>query len=145
MRTRAERGPYGRWLVDARLARQMNTTDAARQALADAGIVIAKSVYAQYEAGSKQPSRNHLPMLEAFWGPFADPDASGPPDVLLTALGRQSDAMNRIAEEIKGLRDALVPVSRRAADAERRDSEWAGDRGREADDEPPAAPGRRPA
>lgn len=68
MRTPEQRGRYGRWLVAAREGRGYSTAVQALDALAAAGITIGKSTYAEYESGSKVPSRNHLPLLESFWG-----------------------------------------------------------------------------
>jgi transcriptional regulator with XRE-family HTH domain len=75
MRTPAQRGRYGQWLVAARQAKGYETATKALQAMAAAGIAIGKSTYAEYESGSKAPSKNHLPLLEAFWGPAPEVNA----------------------------------------------------------------------
>lgn len=70
------------------------------------------------------------------------------PEALLAAReGRPPDGgLSRIADEIAGLRDALLHRAvRRAGDVERRDSSEGRDRGQEADDERGAEPGRRQA
>jgi hypothetical protein len=83
MKSPQERGRYGRWLVASREARGFSSTVEARRAMEAAGIVIGHSTYAEYEAGTKPPSKNHLPLLERFWGPVdlfeaqaLDPDPS---------------------------------------------------------------------
>lgn len=97
MKTWAERGPYGRWLITARTARGLGTTEAGRAALAEADIRIAKSVYAQYEAGSKPLSREHLPLLEGYWGTFVDPlETTETPDDLVIALRDQTEAISAL-------------------------------------------------
>jgi len=86
MKSPSERGPYGRWLVASRLDRNLATAEKARQALLTAGIEIAKSTYAEYEAGTKAPSKRHLPLLERFFGPFVEQADSAPPDDLAGAI-----------------------------------------------------------
>lgn len=78
MRTPAQRGRYGRWLVGAREDRGFDTADKALRALEAAGIRIGRSAYAEYESGTKVPSRNHLPLLEGFWGPVPEEDVPAP-------------------------------------------------------------------
>lgn len=101
MKTPAERGRYGRWLVAARRARGWKTTDEALAALAAAGIKIGESVYRQYESGSKVPSRNHLPILVDYWGPVRDAlEPTETTDPLVSALDRQSEAIEGLTAEL---------------------------------------------
>jgi len=114
MRTPAQRGPYGRWLVAAREARGYTTAAEARRALDAAGIRIAHSTYAEYEAGTKVPSKNHLPLLERFWGPsdaYETPGATETPDALVAALTAQTEAIAALVEELRLSRLAQVTAT----------------------------------
>jgi transcriptional regulator with XRE-family HTH domain len=93
MRTPGQRGRYGRWLVAARKARHMDTADDALTALRAAGIAISDSTYREYEAGSKPPSRNHLPQLIDFWGEPPDEE-----DDLADAIRLQAAAIQALAD-----------------------------------------------
>ena len=106
MRTPEQRGRYGRWLVAAREGRGYNTAVKALAALAASGIAIGKSTYAEYEAGTKVPSRNHLPLLEAFWGkpPMATP-GSGTTDPGVAAYLKGID---RLVLELAADRKAMA-------------------------------------
>lgn len=117
MKTPGERGPYGRWLVAARLERDLRTAEDARDALTAAGISIAKSTYAEYESGTKQPSKNHLPELERFFGAFKDPVAAAP-SVLdpYVVLDRHAAAMEAQAEAITKLAASLDAMATRVTD-----------------------------
>lgn len=110
MRTPAQRGRYGRWLVAAREAKGYETADKALSALAGAGITIGRSTYAEYESGSKVPSRNHLPLLEGFWGPV--PEESGAADGdLAAAIRGQTAAINALVREIQLSRTAQIAAT----------------------------------
>lgn len=113
MKTVAERGVYGQWLVNARMARGITTQEAALAELLAHGYRISKSVYAEYESGSKRPSKTHLPMLEAVWGPV--PESEPPPqDALVTALTRQAEAIEALVAELARSRLAQVEATEAA-------------------------------
>lgn len=109
MKTPEERGRYGRWLYASREARGYKTTVAARKAMAAAGIVIGHSAYAEYEAGTKTPSKNHLPELERFYGPVDAFEAARVEEGNdLTALIRaQTEAIDRQTDMLKAVLLAL--------------------------------------
>lgn len=102
MRTPAQRGRYGRWLVRSREARGFDTAEKARAALTAAGIRIGKSTYAEYESGGKTPSRNHLPLLEQFWGPVPAEEANETPG-LAAAIAEQARAISALAVQVEAL------------------------------------------
>lgn len=110
MRTPEQRGRYGRWLVAAREARGWDTAQKARDALAAAGIRIGTSAYAEYESGSKVPSRNHLPKLVEFWGPVPDDDAARDSD-LVAAINAQTAAITALVEELRLSRGSQVKAT----------------------------------
>lgn len=113
MKTVAERGVYGQWLVNARMARGDTTQEAALARLLKEGYRISKSVYAEYESGSKRPSKTHLPMLEAVWGKL--PEAKEPPqDALVIALTRQAAAIESLVAELAKSRLAQVEATEAA-------------------------------
>lgn len=58
-----------------------------------AGIRIGKSTYAEYESGSKAPSRNHMPLLESFWGPATGLEATQGGDDLAGAIRGLTDEL----------------------------------------------------
>jgi transcriptional regulator with XRE-family HTH domain len=105
MKTPDERGRYGRWLVASREARGWGTAQKALDAMAAAGIRIGKSTYAEYESGSKTPSRNHLPLLERFWGPVPALGSTETPDGVLAAV-------KVLVDEIRAERAARVEWER---------------------------------
>lgn len=113
MRTPDQRGRYGRWLVAARESRGWDTAQKALDALAAAGIRIGKSTYAEYESGSKIPSRNHLPLLETFWGPVTEPERVDSDD-LIAALRDQTAAIGSLVSAMAGSRvvEARAPYLR---------------------------------
>lgn len=79
---------------------------------------------------------------------MADALGVSPESLWLRWLGYEAPepGLDRIADEISELRDAILDrARRRAGDVERRDWPAGRDRGREADDEPDGSPGRRPA
>lgn len=125
MKTATERGVYGRWLTHVREARGYRTAAAARTALAEAGIQISHSTYAEYESGAKQPSKVHLPLLERFWGPVYDPEPSAGDDALSAAIGRHIEvivaAMDR---QTAMLQAVLFTLAGRSLSPELQ--EWAG-------------------
>lgn len=112
MRTPEQRGRYGRWLVTSREGRGYDTAQKALDALSAVGIRIGKSTYAEYEAGTKAPSRNHLPELERFWGPVpVDEAPSGDLATALQALARELEATRLQRERMEvefGVLKALV-------------------------------------
>jgi transcriptional regulator with XRE-family HTH domain len=101
MRTPDQRGRYGRWLVAAREARGWTTAQRALDAMAAVGIRIGKSTYAEYESGTKAPSRNHLPLLESFWGPPEPLQATETPDSLVAALHAQTVAISELVAVLR--------------------------------------------
>jgi transcriptional regulator with XRE-family HTH domain len=105
MRTPDQRGRYGRWLVAAREARGWDTAQKALDALAAAGIRIGKSTYAEYESGSKVPSRNHLPLLEGFWG--RAPDGAADEPTMAAALSALADEL-RLSREARDAEEARL-------------------------------------
>lgn len=109
MRTPAQRGRYGRWLVTAREDKGYDTAVKALDALAAAGVKIGKSTYAEYEAGTKVPSRNHLPLLEGFWGPVPDDDEGPDQSAILAAIDRQTAMLERVLTAITG---QMIPPDR---------------------------------
>lgn len=124
MRTPEQRGRYGRWLVAAREARGWDTAQKARDALAAAGIRIGTSAYAEYESGSKVPSRNHLPKLVEFWGPVPDDDAARDSD-LVAAINAQTAAISALVDRL----DTFVgPLGEMVADLLRDEIRAAKDR-----------------
>ncbi len=110
MRTSEQRGRYGRWLVTSREARGWDTAVKALAALASAGITIGKSTYAEYESGTKVPSRNHLPLLEDFWGPVPDETGASP------AL---ADAIRELTAELRAAREERAKAETRLKEVER--------------------------
>jgi transcriptional regulator with XRE-family HTH domain len=119
MRTPAQRGRYGQWLVAAREKRGFSTAAKALAALTAAGIHIGRSAYAEYESGTKTPSRNHLPLLEEFWGPVGEPvedqpDLAGALSELAEELGavrREREAWERgVLAVLRSYRDGQVPA-----------------------------------
>ncbi|HEY8953053.1 MAG TPA: hypothetical protein VIP78_10880 [Candidatus Dormibacteraeota bacterium] len=99
MKTQTERGRYGQWLLDARKARGLDTQTKAREALLTDGIVIGQSAYAAYEAGSKDPSRNHMPLLVGFWGPppeEPEPEPVADMAALVAALTAQTKVLGAL-------------------------------------------------
>lgn len=125
MKTPIERGRYGRWLVARREALGYATASAARTAMSAVGINIAHSTYAEYESGSKVPSRNHLPLLERFYGTLADYEAQAgtvPTDVMGTeavvaAIDRQTRVLAVILSRLGGLTPADMDLVQAALNA----------------------------
>ncbi len=111
MKTPAERGPDGNWLVAAREARGFRSAAAAREAIRKAtGVDIAHSAYAGYESGSKRISANHRPVLVQFWGePDATPAAAQSTDMaaILELLRLQTEELKSAWEAIHYLADTI--------------------------------------
>jgi transcriptional regulator with XRE-family HTH domain len=107
MKTPAQRGTHGNWLRDARLARGYSSAEAARLDFERlTGRHIAKSVWAQYEAGSRAPSERHLPWLEEWYGEA--PAASADQDDLtrlVSAVEAQTAALVALVEELRTARE----------------------------------------
>lgn len=118
----------GNWLREQRLARGLTTQIKARRALAQAGIPIAESVYAEWESGTRLPSDAQIEKLTAFYGssPFDGVEPSADLSALVAALSLQAAAIDRQAraqeesnalmrEEVRLLRAEFMAL--READA----------------------------
>lgn len=111
MRTPEQRGVYGRWLLSSRTARGYKTAEKALEALSAAGIRIGKSTYAEYEAGTKVPSRNHLPLLERFWGaPKGEDTEDVPSPALQPYLAKIDELLEEVHEDRRLIRELLALV-----------------------------------
>lgn len=119
MRTPAQRGPVGNWLRDERLARQWRSAAVARRNLERAGIKVAPSVYAEWEAGTRIPSERQLNALVAYYGTQPGHEAAAPGGTadILAALRLQVQVnqtlmarADRAEDERQGLTDQLALV-----------------------------------
>ncbi len=109
MKTPEERSPQGRWLVNARQRRGLGSQAAARKAiLAATGVKLARSVYAEYESGTKPVSRTHLPTLVSFYGPMPPEEAD---DDLVTALRAQTGAITALVARLAAPRPPEADVA----------------------------------
>ncbi len=97
----------------------MDTAQKALDALAASGIRIGKSTYAEYESGAKTPSRNHLPLLESFWGPPEPLEATETPDGVLAAIRAQTELVSALLGELQAERQARVAWEQGFLDAMR--------------------------
>jgi hypothetical protein len=114
VKDRQGRGRDGNWLRDARKARGFTSAELARLAVNRAtGSTISKSVYAQYESGSRPIADHHRPALVSYWGELPDPEPEQPamsPDTvaIVAAIDRLAEAVSLMAGEQTALVRGLV-------------------------------------
>jgi transcriptional regulator with XRE-family HTH domain len=112
-RTPEQRGPFGRWLVGERKARGW-TADQMRARLQEArGFAMAHSTYALLESGQRQPTDEQARHLTAFLGSEPEPTPAPASDLsaLIARLDAQAATIDRLAESIKLLADALAAAT----------------------------------
>lgn len=118
MKTPAERGRDGLWLMEARKARGYSNAEKGRQAFEKlTGVHIGQSVYAQYESGSRPISPKHLPMLVEFWGEPPEGQPVPVPDAVAAAIDRQTAVLTRLATAVEALGQAPFAVTEQTIQA----------------------------
>lgn len=115
MKSDAERGRYGAWLRRARLAAGYDSVRDALAAMAREGIELSYSVLGEYEAGTKVPSRAHMPLLERFYGPVPDEELHD--EGVVAAIKEQTAVLRSIRQLLAGR--ALDPDLQRWAAEQR--------------------------
>jgi hypothetical protein len=98
-----QRGEFGTWLRTTRLeAGYKNVPDAVEAMRKRFGYSIAKSVWAEMEAGSRRPSAEHRDLIERFLDMAAPTDDSaavaGDLSALVAAIERQTQAILQLVE-----------------------------------------------
>lgn len=105
MKTPGQRGPFGRWLTNARTERYETQADALRAYERLAGLKITPSEYAQWESGSRVPRSDNpkVARLYEFYGSMPEPEPKEEPSreygdlsSLAAATHRQADAIERL-------------------------------------------------
>lgn len=105
-RTPAQRGPFGRWLTRVREERYRTQADALAEYRRLAGLSIAPSEYAQWEAGSRVPNPENPKVLALydFYGsrPAEEPvEPEQRSDPVIAALDRQTEAIVALADVLR--------------------------------------------
>jgi hypothetical protein len=96
---------FARWLKAARTARFPRAEDA-RAAYAEAGMRISPSQYASWESGGVVPKEDHPKRLwlYGFYGSRPEELPEPEADPLVTALGRQTQAIEALVGELRSAR-----------------------------------------
>ena len=102
MKGSSERGPFGTWLRQARLARFPNVPTAIAAIQREAGYGIAPSVWAELESGTRRPSAEQRERLTRFFGSTPDESDQEPSGLILRAL----------LEEVTKMREAQETIAR---------------------------------
>lgn len=122
MKSDSERGEFGAWLRRARLSQGFrNATVAVAEMKRRAGYSITVSEWAEFEAGTRNPSAERIEALEAFLGAPAPSERSEPEPVydmaaLFDRMDRQTEAIEAVA---KGLFEMISRIDRDHQDAAR--------------------------
>lgn len=124
MKSDAERGPFGAWLVRQRKARPGSgrdgsmTADEVRRAVQRAaGLGFSPSVYAELEAGTRWPSSDQRSALEAWAGEAAPRQTGVDSSDVIAAIDRLTATVGLLMEvpalraELADLRGAVVELT----------------------------------